>query len=50
MRKSGLVDIFSDYMMQDKNIIKSDTDASALQNAIKTDPDSIINYFKQKVI
>jgi len=50
MRKSGLVDIFSDYMMQDKNIIKSDTDASALQNAIKTDPDSIIKYFKQKVI
>lgn len=50
MRKSGLVDIFSDYMMQDKNIIKSDTDASALQKAIKTDPDSIIEYFKQKVI
>ena len=50
MRKSGLVDIFSDYMMQDKNIIKSDTDASALQKAIKTDPDSIIRYFKQKVI
>ena len=50
MRKSGLVDIFSDYMMQDKNIIKSDTDASALQKAIKTDPDSIIKYFKQKVI
>ena len=50
MRKSGLVDIFSDYMMQDKSIIKSDTDASALQKAIKTDPDSIIEYFKQKVI
>lgn len=50
MRKSGLVDIFSDYMMQDKSIIKSDTDASALEKAIKTDPDSIIEYFKQKVI
>ena len=49
MRKSGLVDIFSDYMMQDKNIIKSDADAKALEDAIKTDPDAIISYMKKRV-
>lgn len=50
MRRSWLVDVFSDYMMQNKDIIKSDADAKALEQAIKTDPDAVIWYFKDKVI
>ena len=50
MRKSWLVDIFADYMMQDKTIIRNDADAKALEKAIKTDPDAVIWYFKDKII
>lgn len=48
-RKSWLVDIFSDYMMQDKSIIKDDASADLLADLIKNDPDAIIWYMKSYI-
>lgn len=46
MRKWWLVDIFADYMMQNKELIKDDASAKLLEQTIKTDPDAIIWYMK----
>lgn len=48
-RKSWLVDIFSDYMMQDKSIIKDDASADLLADLIKNDPDAVIWYMKSYI-
>lgn len=49
LRRWGLVDMFSDYMMQNKDMIKDDASAKLLQEKIKTDPDSIIWYMKESI-
>jgi len=46
MRRWWLVDIFADYMMQNKELIKDDASAQLLQDTIKKEPEAIIWYMK----
>lgn len=46
MRRWWLVDIFADYMMQNKELIKDDASAQLLQETIKKEPEAIIWYMK----
>ena len=46
IRRWWLVDIFADYMMQNKELIKDDASAKLLWETIKKDPDAIIWYMK----
>lgn len=46
MRRWWLVDIFADYMMQNKELIKDDASAQLLQKTIKEDPEAVIWYMK----
>jgi hypothetical protein len=46
MRRWWLVDIFADYMMQNKELIKDDASAQLLQDTIKREPEAVIWYMK----
>lgn len=46
MRRWWLVDIFADYMMQNKELIRDDASAQLLQDTIKKEPDAVIWYMK----
>ena len=46
MRRWWLVDIFADYMMQNKELIRDDASAQLLQDTIKKEPEAIIWYMK----
>lgn len=46
MRRWWLVDIFADYMMQNKSLIRDDASAQLLQDTIKKEPEAIIWYMK----
>ena len=46
MRRWWLVDIFADYMMQNKELIRDDASAQLLQDTIKKEPEAVIWYMK----
>lgn len=46
MRRWWLVDLFADYMMQNKALIRDDASAQLLQDTIKKEPEAIIWYMK----
>ena len=46
MRRWWLVDIFADYMMQNKALIRDDASSQLLQDTIKKEPEAIIWYMK----
>jgi hypothetical protein len=49
MRRWWLVDIFADYMMQNKSLIRDDASAQLLQDTIKKEPEAIIWYMKDVI-